>query len=919
MISLSQIAKLADREAFSKYLAAEYGGEAAAFVDDLDKSINRLIRTDLKEAGQFIEAVGLVFTFLPREYYARLKAIQGRYCHWTGDYAPALRHYLSARKMLEKQRNYEWMAKLGKGLMDVYMYLGRYDEALQVGRKSLSYFRKKQSGNDIGQVLNNIGNVYHRMDNNRMALKYYNMAREIFVANGGIPLAIVEYNRANVYANMDRLNQAEKLYRASAELYDANGLEIARNQALYSIAYLYFLRDQYTDAIKAFETVHDDLLRLGDRKSAAAAMLDMAEIDIQLNQYGSASMIADEVIPEFKQLGMRYEQAKASYFSADVRIRLGDYTQASRRLKAAESLFSKEGNLPWLGMISISRSKLNIAQKQYSRAIKSANEAARLFARTGNNRKKTDAEIARMAGYMMAGESPQALKLAGRLSTEKLVGYQKYNLNYLTGQCHYRLGQYEAALKYFRRAVAAIEKMLSGLYPDEVRYFFISDKYDCYRKVVDCLLKLGRTDESLRTNFSALGLINGKIDRDAEISSKIPPALIERREQLRAALRKISQSPKSGQRGAADTSYYSLEQQLWSNERKIRAILYPEAMETGKTAAVEYNIRDFLHDDETIINYMEIDSGIGAFCVTSQKTEFVGLPVTASEMSSMLRKLHFIFESVVSGITDANETGQISESYLKELYNKLILPLKPKITGKKLIIVADGNFGQIPFNALKEPDGDYLMNKYQVCLAVNPGDICLRDKSPSDIANKKHAVFAVSSDLLPAISIEARQIKSIFENSQLYLDKEANRVNLLKEAQKATGFIHIAAHASRASENPLFSRILMGDGPFFPFDLFHSGLKADLVTLSGCQTAAPGLYYGNSFSLAKAFYQAGSRYVLATLWPVADRVSTLFMIKFYKSLSERKEIFDAYFSAVSELAEVTGNPAFWSSFVLLGI
>ena len=918
MISLSQMAKLADREAFAKYLAADYGGEPAAFVDDLDKSINRLIRTDLKEAGQFIEAVAVIFKFLPHEYYARLKAIQGRFCHWTGDYAPALRHYLSAGKMLERQRNHAWMAKLGKGLMDVYMYLGRYDEALQVGRKSLSYFRKKQANSDTGQVLNNIGNVYHRMDNNRMALKYYDMAREIFAPTGGIPLAIVEYNRANVYANMDRLNQAEKLYRASAELYNENGLEIARNQALYSIAYLYFLRDQYTDAIKAFEKVHDDLMRLGDRKSAAAAMLDMAEIDIQLNQYGSASMIADEVIPEFKKLGMRYEQAKASYFSADVRIKLGDYVQASRRLKEAEVLFKKEGNLPWLGMIGISRSKLHIAKKRYSEAIKSANEAARLFARTGNTRKKMDAEIARLAGFMTAGESSQALRLAGKLSDEKLVGYQRYNLNYLTGQCYYRLGQYKTALKYFRSAVVAIEKMLLGLYPDEVRYFFISDKYDCYRKVVDCLLKLGRTDESLQTNFSALELINGKIDRNTAISSKIPPPLIERREQLRAALRKISQSPKSGQRGAADTSYYSLEQQLWSNERKIRAILYPEAMETGKKAA-EYNIHDFLRNDETIINYMEGDSEIGAFCVTSGGTEFINLPVTASEMSSMLRKLHFIFESVVSGITDANETGQISESYLKELYDILILPLKPKIVGKKLIIVADGCFGQIPFNALKGPDNKYLMNEYQVCLAVNPGDICLRNGSTPDITGKQHAIFAVSSDLLPAISIEARQIKNIFENSQLYLDKEANRDNLLQEAQKATGFIHIAAHASRASENPLFSRILMGDGPFFPFDLFHSGLKADLVTLSGCQTAAPGLYYGNSFSLAKAFYQAGSRYVLATLWPVADRVSTLFMVKFYKSLSERKEIFDAYYGAVSELAEVTGNPAFWSSFVLLGI
>jgi CHAT domain-containing protein len=173
--------------------------------------------------------------------------------------------------------------------------------------------------------------------------------------------------------------------------------------------------------------------------------------------------------------------------------------------------------------------------------------------------------------------------------------------------------------------------------------------------------------------------------------------------------------------------------------------------------------------------------------------------------------------------------------------------------------------------------------------------------------------------MLPAVEIEGRRIKEQFRRSTLYLDDEADQWKLREELQKSDGFVHIATHASRSSENPLFSRILMSDGPFFPFDLFGVDVSARLVTLSGCQTAAPGLYYGNSFSLAKAFYQAGARDVLASLWPVSDKVSMIFMAAFYRELRQTDDVATAYRTAVGEVRDLTNNPAFWGSFVLLGM
>jgi tetratricopeptide (TPR) repeat protein len=921
MITTAQIQKLGTREAVNEFIASRYDNDVEKFLSEVVKTISHLIRTDLKEAGRLVAAAEPLFRHFPKRFEPRMLAIKGRYSHWTGDYSCALKHYKKAIKLFEKDGDREAVARTGKGLMDVNMYLGRYDVALKIGRKSLRYYRRRKMLNDCGQVLTNIGNVYHRMDNNRMALRYYDKARAIFQRGGGIPLAIVEYNRANIYSNLNKLRKAEALYQVAASLYRQLGVHIAENQARYSLGYLLFLEDRYTEAIKVFEDVFEKFVDLGDSKSAAVTQLDMVEINVQLNQYSSAIMIADHIIPELRRLGMRYEEAKAYFFASDARVRLGDYELAAEQLKSAEALFTREGNNLWLGMIHIARSKLYMARGKYARAIRAAGDAKSCFVKSGDERRKIDAEIVLLEAVLKSGDISGALKLSRSLSKKKLISYQSYNLNCLRGQCYYSLQDYVRALTRFKAAVSIVEKMLSGLYPDELRFFFVVDKYSSYKSVVDCLLQMGRVNDSFLTNLKALETINWRAAYEKKAMAEVPSRLLERRNEFRAALKKLSRSPRSSQRATGRvSSYYSIEQKLWSNERRIRSILYPEAKDSWQVIGLKAaDVRRHLRSDETIVNFLSTESMTGAFCATTSKVEFVELDITPDELEILLRKLHFIFEKAVFGLRDAERTKQIAEYYLGEIYQRLFEPLIPYIVGRRIFMIADSRFDQVPLMALKDGQGRYLKERFELRIVVNPEDLTRRRSDIKPWKAGRNAIFAVSSDLLPSIDAEAKKIKSFFRGSKLYINEKANVDNLNRELKEADGFVHIAAHASRSSENPLFSRILMGDGPFFPFDLFESGVKAGLVTLSGCQTAAPGLYFGNSFSLAKAFYQAGSQHVLASLWPVSDKLSMLFMIDFYKTLADVGDVYLAYLNAVEKIITLSDNPAFWSSFVLLGI
>jgi CHAT domain-containing protein len=69
-------------------------------------------------------------------------------------------------------------------------------------------------------------------------------------------------------------------------------------------------------------------------------------------------------------------------------------------------------------------------------------------------------------------------------------------------------------------------------------------------------------------------------------------------------------------------------------------------------------------------------------------------------------------------------------------------------------------------------------------------------------------------------------------------------------------------------------------------------LKADLVTLSACETALGRDADGEGYvGFAQAFFLAGTRSMLVSLWEVDDRATSLLMTRFYQNwLGKRPEL-----------------------------
>ena len=918
MIETRTIARLRTPTAVHRFIAKRYRGDTDRFVYELDSGLTRLLRTDLGRARHYLEHALRCLAALPEHHRPRGLAMQARLAHWSGRFARALDLYRQALQGYIRQRDFYAAARTRRALVEVNMYLGRYEDALREGKKALRYFRRQGLESDAAQVMTNIGNVYHRMDRNRQALRMYEQARKIFAGDGGIPLAIVDFNRANIYANLNDLKRAAALYQAAARQYQRAGLELAEAQARYSLAYLFFLENSFAEALRTLERVHEVFSRLGDERSAAVTQLDLAEINLHLNQYGSAVWLAEQIIPRFRSLGMRYEQAKAHYLAAWGHAEMRNPARAAAQLSAARRLFAAEGNELWQGMVAYLQARMHLAGRRWSLAARTASQAGRWFRRSGDVRRGYDATILRLRAGLGRGAAGSAARLERLLSNKGLTSMQRFAIWESLGEHQMAQGRPTEALRCFRGAVKEAEKMLGGLQQDEIRFFFAANKYQVYARVVECLLALGRVQASFVFNLKALALINQPVAAMGRLRHRLPPHLLESIVRLRRDLNRLQRMPRSSKYRAVATDSSRLEQQLWIQQRKARALLERSRSAHQRRRRLEHHA-ELLRPDETLIDFVTLGDTLGAFVADRRSVRFVRCAMSTSALEELLRKFNFVAEQTVYTSGRHDRLTVTLNDYLAELSRGLVRPLLSGVSTSRLLILAEGTVAPVPFAALPDETGARLCERMELHRLVTPESLSGRRGGSIDFRRQRNAVIGMGSAELPMAEVECRHIRRLFPGAELLLGEAATTAALREHLARSNGFVHIATHAARSAENPLFSRLMMADGPLFPFDLYTEGVSARLVVLSGCQTAAPGLYYGSAYSLAKAVHQAGARYVLASLWSVADRLTMVFMTEFYRHLSREGAPPEAWRRAVNTLAERTENPALWGAFVLLGV
>jgi CHAT domain-containing protein len=145
-------------------------------------------------------------------------------------------------------------------------------------------------------------------------------------------------------------------------------------------------------------------------------------------------------------------------------------------------------------------------------------------------------------------------------------------------------------------------------------------------------------------------------------------------------------------------------------------------------------------------------------------------------------------------------------------------------------------------------------------------------------------VTLVSGPGLPGAEAEVARLAELYPQARLLMGADATVTNVL-DCLGRSQLVHLAAHGSFRADNPLFSSVLLSDGPLTVYDLERVPLSASTVVLASCNAGVSGVQVGDELmGTAATLLALGVRSVVAPLVEVPDMPTATFMVAFHCSL-----------------------------------
>ena len=347
--------------------------------------------------------------------------------------------------------------------------------------------------------------------------------------------------------------------------------------------------------------------------------------------------------------------------------------------------------------------------------------------------------------------------------------------------------------------------------------------------------------------------------------------------------------------------------------------------------------------DTAVLAYFVGDDGSHAWLLTRTELRHVALP-------GRVRLQQAIAAAVLARGTRVPD-GPLGSMMLGHLLDR--------ISEHRMLVLADGPLNAVPFASLSVPgSGDQLLIDRFVLGYAPSLALAMEKGRPTKSGNTLVAVVSdpvyaaddrrLSSSRngntgtlrgapppspnnltrLPYSALEAGVVTKAFgSNGTIHLSGfEATTSRVLQLPSDKLAVLHFATHAEARRDSPEQSALYLSeytpDGVLLPAsrltanDIARSGLRADIVVLSGCATGDGSALRGEGvLGLTYGFLANGSRSVVAALWPIEDASTARFMKEFYVAYRQSGRAADAL--RVAQL-RTRGSAAatVWSSFVV---
>jgi tetratricopeptide (TPR) repeat protein len=301
---------------------------------------------------------------------------------------------------------------------------------------------------------------------------------------------------------------------------------------------------------------------------------------------------------------------------------------------------------------------------------------------------------------------------------------------------------------------------------------------------------------------------------------------------------------------------------------------------------------------------------------------------------------------VGSAVTAAPAGAGELDAALRRLYSLLVAPIEEALPGRGGLVALEpsGPLWLLPFAALLDSRGDPLVSRFALLYApsrmlldeVRNGEVYTipsRSRalivgnpvvSPSRLPGDEQ--LGISFLPLPGADREADRIARFFgrDSRKVLHGSHADLASVVAQAPDYS-VLHFATHGIARADDPLESFVLLagsrcGDR-LTARRVLSLSLRADLVTLSACQTGLGKIAGEGMIGLSRSFLIAGARSVVVSQWSIDDDATIGFMQSFYRDyLRQGGDKAQALRRAMLSLRGKprTAHPRYWGAFTLIG-
>lgn len=692
--------------------------------------------------------------------------------------------------------------------------------------------------------------------------------------------------------------------------------------------------DHHNRALSTFEALDAHRSVLLTRLARIECLLGVEDLEEALAE-------AEAVAAPLEERGLRIEAGQAHMDRGSALIGLHRLAEAEDALSKAIALLEDAGNTPWAEM-----ARLEFA---HARMRAGDAEAGGSLARTVQRRlERAQAWNEAAAAAILAARCALSL---GRLDEAEatlapaLARATKEQLDELEYQGYVTLGALEEqrgngseALDAYGLAAEALERSLAGKIAEHFASYLVG-KEEAYESATRILLRRGETESAWRWSERARARsllrslsrgtyeeaepLDHRVGSPDERSNDGQLRLREERDRLRALL--------DDARTAGDSLRAAeLAQSLRHCDRSLRALRVGRDVSLHARHAaggVPSSGRETslalprLPPGTALIEFFPIEGRWTVFVLRDTTVRATDLDARVEDTNALARRLRLATapRHAASGSAATRRHNDLLRSALEGLHTLLIQPIADQLVGvSRLLVVPYGELHYVPFAALHDGTA-WLIEGMQVSHLPSAAAL---DELP-DWPGVQRGALAVGHSAdgrVPEAVHEARETSERLR-AALLLERSATRERVTR-AVHGPSIVHMAMHAEFYVEEPLFAGLHVESGMLCALDVQDWSLDGALVVLSACDTGQAVVAGGDEvLGLVRSFFLGGASALIASLWPVDDRLTRSWASSFYEGLMSNDTIAEAHSHSLRHMISAGKGDerlgaAAWAAFVL---